>query len=99
MDSTASATPVVICLTVLLALLAIAWRTSIVEKRRKRRARSDQRPLVRVYESRLLAACSGNMVAVHQLIADELKRRPKLSRLEATKRAYRRLKESRRAVS
>jgi ATP-dependent protease Clp ATPase subunit len=63
----------------------------------KRAAQHPVQPLLRIYESRLLAACRGDYVAVERLIKQELKRRPGIDRLDAARRAHDRLRQKRAA--
>ena len=75
------------------AAVAVSWLSAVVTKRVKyRRASSHSAPILRLYESMLLTACAGDKTEVRRLIADEIKRRPKISRVDAARRAHDRLK-------
>jgi hypothetical protein len=88
-----------IALTVALVVaLGLTW-LYVKHLIRKRQAQRQVNPLLRVYESRLLAACSGNYAVAERLIQQELQRSPGINRLNAARRSYMRLKKKRPPVA
>jgi hypothetical protein len=79
------------------AAAAITWLTFIILKRLKtKQASLREAPLRRIYETRLQAAGAGNSANVKRLIEAELNRRPHITEVEVTRRAYNRFKSTQR---